>query len=486
MNKMRGSNGLLLNDDIVDHILMFCPSFSTLHSAMLTSKSFYKVYKAHPQSLLNAVAQNLAGPAYPEALKVVRFRVSNYAEFRSKEFRVDDFLIRNGGKGSKSENENLTTDEARLVTENAKVVNRLEDLFSFRHKDRKFQTSRLTPTESYRFRRAMYRVMLFCRVFYFGLVPFLDWLGLDEEGRLDFDPDEVDPEVISRILLARRVFLKQFDSEDLVQIYAVYRFLLELVRWVDLGNNSVTLDYPDYVIYYGPEKVLECVDGYTLNVFDDSDDECEYAGDADIPKAMVENYLSLPIYEILRERGKIAPSDSSSVWSSILDLVEGEHDVCDQCKTVTGFDLLGPSTYDFLSRSSGIIAPKHLLNFLKGNLMYSPVEVDFFNAQMDVDGSPYARIVRAIFEDGIRRPGFEDWKQEDQLCEKCMEKLLREHLYLWLLSIKKKSGELISEDCCYGYDCQTMMQKLSHAQKFNHLCIPTKEQEDVWEMPNWL
>jgi len=83
--------------------------------------------------------------------------------------------------------------------------------------------------------------MLFCRVFYFDLVPFLDWLGLDEEGRLDFDPDEVDPEVISRILLARRVFLKQFDSEDLVQIYAVHRFLLEVVRWVDLGNNSVTL-----------------------------------------------------------------------------------------------------------------------------------------------------------------------------------------------------------------------------------------------------
>jgi len=72
--------------------------------------------------------------------------------------------------------------------------------------------------------------------------------------------------------------------------------------------------------------------------------------------------------------------------------------------------------------------------------MYSPVEVDFFDVQMDVEGSPYARIVRAIFEDDIRQPGFEDWKQEDQLCEKCIEKLLREHLHLWLLSIKKKCG----------------------------------------------
>jgi len=82
------------------------------------------------------------------------------------------------------------------------------------------------------------------------------------------------------------------------------------------------------VIYNGPEKVLECVDRYTLDVFDDTHDECECGGDAEIPKAMVENYLSLPIYEILRERGKTVPSDSSSVWFSILDVVEGEHDVC--------------------------------------------------------------------------------------------------------------------------------------------------------------
>jgi hypothetical protein len=46
---MRALNGLPLDDDLVDRILTFCPTFTSLQTMILVSKAFYNVYQLHPK-----------------------------------------------------------------------------------------------------------------------------------------------------------------------------------------------------------------------------------------------------------------------------------------------------------------------------------------------------------------------------------------------------------------------------------------------------
>ncbi|ESK88449.1 hypothetical protein Moror_14685 [Moniliophthora roreri MCA 2997] len=139
---MRALNGFYLDDDIINRIL--CSSdFGTLYAAILTAKSFYRVFQTHPNSILRAVAHNVSGPAISQALRYIRF-----------------------------------VDEARRTQD-------LEDFFSFTHKNRKSKTSQLTYLESWRFKRALYRIMLYSHIF-----PGSRWLS--EDGRQEDANDDED------------------------------------------------------------------------------------------------------------------------------------------------------------------------------------------------------------------------------------------------------------------------------------------------------
>jgi hypothetical protein len=46
---MRALSALPLDDDIMDRILTFCPTFTTLRSMILVSKAFYAVFQTHPK-----------------------------------------------------------------------------------------------------------------------------------------------------------------------------------------------------------------------------------------------------------------------------------------------------------------------------------------------------------------------------------------------------------------------------------------------------
>jgi len=167
---MRNLNGLPLDDDVIDRILQFLPSFSTLYSAILTSKSFYQVYKAHPRSIIRAVAYNVIGPALPQALRAIRYQEHESARDSQTKAGVDDSETESdsddneaptkpsGAKYAGSETESdddqqhtktsqisrteddeetdektpITPDEARQLCEIAKIVDHFEDLFSLR------------------------------------------------------------------------------------------------------------------------------------------------------------------------------------------------------------------------------------------------------------------------------------------------------------------------------------------------------------------
>jgi hypothetical protein len=129
---MRALSSLPLDDDIIDRILTFLPSFSALGATLLASKRFHTVFKTHPNSVLRAVAYNVTGPALPQAMRVVRFlqkqpnseqdseQDSSSAPPPTPWADTDPILP-------------ITGEEARKLTENAAVVASLEDLFSPRH-----------------------------------------------------------------------------------------------------------------------------------------------------------------------------------------------------------------------------------------------------------------------------------------------------------------------------------------------------------------
>lgn len=108
--------------DIIDHLLTSSPNINALLSLSSTSKAIYSVFKAHPQSIIRAVAFNEVGEALPQALRLVRCRGRRHADParlpKESEMLNDDKLI--------------TIREAQLLSQNAQIANTLEDLFSWR------------------------------------------------------------------------------------------------------------------------------------------------------------------------------------------------------------------------------------------------------------------------------------------------------------------------------------------------------------------
>ncbi|KAK7468941.1 hypothetical protein VKT23_003436 [Stygiomarasmius scandens] len=136
------SDRLPLDDDVLDRILMLCPSFSTLQSALLSSKSFYRVYKAHPRSIIRAVADNVTGSGLAsEALKIAHYQIHGHSVCSSPinsashpgEEIFPPFPTYGDEREPEMDNNAITPEVARRLTANGKVVKRLEDLFSLRY-----------------------------------------------------------------------------------------------------------------------------------------------------------------------------------------------------------------------------------------------------------------------------------------------------------------------------------------------------------------
>lgn len=125
---MRAFSSLPLDDDIIDRILTFLPSFSTLGATILASKHFHSVFKTHPNSVLRAVAYNIAGPVLPQAMRVVRYPL------KQLDSGEDSLSVQPPESWTESDPISpITADEAQRLAENAAVVASLEDLFSSRH-----------------------------------------------------------------------------------------------------------------------------------------------------------------------------------------------------------------------------------------------------------------------------------------------------------------------------------------------------------------
>ncbi|KAG7094690.1 hypothetical protein E1B28_005509 [Marasmius oreades] len=468
---MKALNGLPLDDDIVDRILIFSPDFTSLKNTILTAKAFHSVFKLHPKSIIRAVAYNVVGPALPQALRAIRYRIpaQDDADEQPEGEFDDSWEAEIGEHGS------ILPVEVVQLVENARAFRSLEEVFSLRHKDRRYNaSSQLSFIESWRFQRTMYRIMLYSRIFdgprYVEMIEEFD--DEDEDGE---NKDLVDR--LAKERRRRRKFLDDFSDEQLLQVHSVSRFLREVFLWAGHHDFADQEILGDSALSVGPTAIYECFESKCRGPVEDA---LEYWDIHDGGNALVfiSGYLSYPLTQIFEERKLKLPLEDSSHWKSILDSVEGEMDTCARCNVVKGFDLLGPSTFDYLSAKHPDFAFMRLPLLMKGHLGFSQVERPYFDSLIRTipsNGTLYEYVIQAILGSNYKQPEFADLKPDDWLCMDCVKKVLEENLHLWLLDKRIQAGDNVpTEDCWYGWNCRTQTHKQSHAARLNHICPQTK------------
>ena len=110
------------NPDITDRILRYLSDINTLKSTILTCKSLYSVFQAHPKSIIRAMAFNVAGAALPHALTLARRQLSSQdtSETTLDIITIDTTTV-------------INPVEFTQLQANEEVVRNLEDLFSLRY-----------------------------------------------------------------------------------------------------------------------------------------------------------------------------------------------------------------------------------------------------------------------------------------------------------------------------------------------------------------
>ncbi|KAJ6523121.1 hypothetical protein DFH09DRAFT_1372530 [Mycena vulgaris] len=236
---MRAGNSLPL-DDIVDHIFTLCPNLETLDALRGVCKALHAVFSTHPNSITTAVAL-------------------------SQQLVTGPYLI--------------GVREEALLASNAAVVHRLEAIFSRWYKDRN-STSVLAAQETYRFRRAMHRVMMYTKRF-----------SICDESL---------------------AMLSEYPAPD-------------------LRDARTDLEDPDQCydicIAAGPALVLANSERHDMNLMDEL---CPmYDSYEDIP--LFAGFVSSPLAQIWESREAKPPPEDYTHLSSILNVVPDGLDSCQQC-----------------------------------------------------------------------------------------------------------------------------------------------------------
>ncbi|KAL0061801.1 hypothetical protein AAF712_011318 [Marasmius tenuissimus] len=412
----------LLDDDILNHILTFLPDFYSLKATILSTKTFYDVYKAHPNSIRRAVAENVVGPALPEALRFVRHR-------DPKDLETEDEV-------EADESAPIMEEEIPELVENARMFRVLEDVFSLRHKNRESKTSQLTYDESLRFQRAIYRLALFTKVFY----------GPNLSGEFNSAEDEEESEKLQDKKRKEQIeFLRPFSVLELRQIFSASVLLAEVVRWAEAGDDDTYGLVGDdasrvgMALSSGPDTIYRC---YNEGSIETLMAEFDWYND-DEPLPFFAGYLTHPLSELLKKRNFKGALEDDTHWRSIVDDVVGLHDLCSCCNTEGGFNLWGPSTYEYLYQTVRSIKPG-LVVLMKGDLSKNPIETTYFRRfvkEIPGDENIYKHVVQDILDSDYKTSEFKACKPDDLLCTDCLTKLLEDNLHLWLLDEKMK-GEL--------------------------------------------
>ncbi|KAJ6555352.1 hypothetical protein DFH09DRAFT_1492595 [Mycena vulgaris] len=368
-------HGVTLPNDILNHFLAASPSFDTLHAAVRVCKTWHGVFTTPPQAV------RVLRHTYPEKTP---YEWGSRKEKEDSDATEDhtadeDDALKNLCRESDDIGE-LSPEERMRLQKNAAIVNQLEEIFSFKHKDRISKTSRLTVLESRCFtcgQRDVPRHLVLRTV-----------LPPAQLRRHRLDEDE--PEELEEIQKARHAMLNECTTPELLEIRAVVAFLHELIgEAVDEGDTD---RLPDICTPTGLGVILEAYLTKSTAPFEET-------LEAELTNSGEHNALfALP------------PSE----WDALSDEVCGQNDGCAQCGVVAGLNLL--------------VEPHSRL-----------IHVDFCALLLGNLGKNGRVVVVAEIYD-LKTLALAAWKKNESLCSSCLQKLIGAHLHLWLYKRKVQDG----------------------------------------------
>ncbi|KAJ7721896.1 hypothetical protein B0H16DRAFT_1699480 [Mycena metata] len=389
------------------------PTFKSLSAALRISKTWYAVFQTHSRSILRAVAENVAGPALPDAVRALRYSVS------AKRKEVDQ----------------LTKQEYCRLVENAAVVRRLEVAFSLKYRDPLSTASQLNWTESWRFARAVYRIMLYCEVFHIS----------DDED--EFRDLLVQGSRYDEVITQRVAMLNKYPMTELFELDTVLVFLRRIA--IEFGGDFIEDEdvFPqdtDALISTGPAAVLhawEHEDGNSIV------ETLGYAVWMSRPYALLSDFFAGPLQQIWGDREVSPPSGNAK---SLLDEAAYQSPPCDQCGLTSSNKLRCEHDWAGLRLNIRGLFP--------GNLSQNSTEMELFEESKS--WADKHKLISEIY--ALKTAEYRDWMSSDALCDACLLKFLTAHLHLWLLELKSKDGD-VPEDCSDGYWSDVQAEVTLHA-----------------------
>ncbi|KAJ7721892.1 hypothetical protein B0H16DRAFT_1790148 [Mycena metata] len=394
---------LVVPNDILDGILQCMPTFQSLFAAIRVSKTLYAVFQTRPKSIMRAVAENMVGPALPDAVRVLRYSADSTTT------------------GSQEELDQLTNKEYRRFSTNAAVVKGLEVAFSFKYRDPFSKGSQLTWTESLRFARAVYRIMLYCEVFHISDDEDVFWELQEEEDRYD--------EVITQ----RVAMFKKYPTTELLELDAVLMFFRKIA--IEFGGDFPTEKYRennDTLISTGPAAVL---DAWESKRRDSMIMALENALWMSGNYARLSDFFTRPLKQIWKDRDVSPPSSNAK---RLFDEAPYQSPPCDRCGLDNRYKLRCEQDWAGLHLNIFNLFP----DFFPGKHFQNLPEMELF--QETVSRLDKHKLISEIF--AVKTVSFKKWMPSHALCDACLLKFLTCHRHLWLPELKAKVGDVPKAD----------------------------------------
>ncbi|KAF8171229.1 hypothetical protein K438DRAFT_2024113 [Mycena galopus ATCC 62051] len=433
-----------LGDDIVDRILTFCPTFSTLQATVLTCKTFYRVFQTHPKSITHAVTCHVVGPAVSQALRVVRYPYPDRLE-DSPPHSLDPIEMASACSEDFVANI-ITTEEKAQLLENSKVVAELEDIYSLTNKDRTSKKSVLTSEESFRFRRAAYRIMLYCKLF------------------------PGDPQ--------RTAVLNEYPTDELLQLASVVKFMRSIFEYYTREDRA--LEHPDstgLVDVLLPAGMAAVWGARTYDYLVSGD--LVGASDEEAILALFTGYFALPLQNVWEARQFAPPTEDEPASTGVLDEVRGVHDTCVSCGAPGGLTLFTEANWAHLALFSSSLLNGNLKNNRTLHEPFFTLLPDYSNREL------FGSWMAGLFAPELRAKEFKNaaWDLDEVReegggwCEACFWGFLEAHAWMWFLRERVKAGWVPPEDCGDGWLCTAQVYNTTHAEEKNHMCEPARGEE---------
>ncbi|KIY63486.1 hypothetical protein CYLTODRAFT_426059 [Cylindrobasidium torrendii FP15055 ss-10] len=488
-----------LPDDVLQDILEQCPDYATLSTATLLCKRLHDIAEQHPKSIAKAVATNLIGPALPQAMRVVRYRqmmssASDTEEDGDEEECEIPATVDMDAVQETIEEGLLSIEEKQTITRLSDTLKTLEDAFSWKHRDRKSHTSVLSNLESFRFRKALLRVTLYCAIFspHYLEVVYERSEYEEEMGTFVMGSSTITI-ALDKYFKATREFFGSFVSQDLLEMLPVAEFLSDLGFWIRLprpfggmhalpGPLTIASEFRSRL---ASSRAAEILGEYLSIEGDWNDFDMTAAQAVTPPDALSEDeYLTSVILFVLEQRqGVKVPAERSGLHTVrglelILDPIDAAPEECAHCHASDTF-LWNCDNWDYASGYKAFNVLE-LAAYLPGKLSRADSVMYELHLEYEDLFNTDPRVFPALMLDlldssrGLIQAEWEGLCAEDLLCDQCLVKFLKDHLYLLLRNKQVLRGDRLLEDCWWGYNCRTMVHKPAHEEKLNHLCPQTR------------